>query len=831
MLDDTAYLDLLRRDAFLAFRFLCRMAMKVDKVPTKEGKPEAADDLSPMVLKQRALGLEMILSLLTNPGPVIQTQEPFLSLIKQSVTLAISKNGLLIVPALFELALSLFLILLKNYKVFLKSEIEVLFNEIYLYVLDNPNAMFKQKFMVLQGLFKICSNSQTLVDIYVNYDCDLSMASIYEKFVTSLSRIAQGSGIKVTIGGSGSNSKSVGVFGVAEDATTDASIVQERKLRSKALRCLVAIVMSLSEWMRESPNGNGTSVVADMLLKVQEKVPTPPESNRASSEVVPSADKDSDSSVQCSVEPSPVSDDDPRSPRITNGDAKSGPNIGPVIVPKNPLHSVSMADGGMRKSKSVASLTEAEPVVIAPEAPEDFQKMKMKKQILRQGITKFNDSPNKGIAFLRENGFLTDDASVIQFLRQNPELNKRSIGDYIGDGKEDNIRMMHKFVDDFDFTGVDFVASLRRFLQSFRLPGEAQKIDRIMEAFAARFCSNNPQIFAKADVAYTLAFSIMMLNTDQHSTRIKHRMTLSDFLRNNRGINDNSDLPDEFLAAIFEDIAKNEIVLEEERTVKELERMTAVGVSSNAREMERQRRELFKRETKHIEKKSQSLMRRKDKTMVPFKSATHVDHARPMFELLWGPALAVFSVIFEECVADDYPLMEDRKLPLDPPMGETNIQILDLCLMGFNHSIKIAAMFRIETERDAFVSSLGRLTSLSDVSMMKAKNVAAAKTLIMIGHALGNFLEDSWRHVLKCISEMDKWQLISEGSQIGDVHEPPVPDSKGGHGAKALLSKAVDDVDPHSSLATDLKAFHARRPSLGKLTKELHSQMMVITVR
>lgn len=36
---------------------------------------------------------------------------------------------------------------------------------------------------------------------------------------------------------------------------------------------------------------------------------------------------------------------------------------------------------------------------------------------------------------------------------------------------------------------------LRKFLCTFRLPGEAQKIDRIMEAFAHRFCQTNPTVF------------------------------------------------------------------------------------------------------------------------------------------------------------------------------------------------------------------------------------------------------------------------------------------------------------------------------------------------
>lgn len=35
----------------------------------------------------------------------------------------------------------------------------------------------------------------------------------------------------------------------------------------------------------------------------------------------------------------------------------------------------------------------------------------------------------------------------------------------------------------------------RQFLWSFRLPGEAQKIDRMMEAFASRYCQCNLGVF------------------------------------------------------------------------------------------------------------------------------------------------------------------------------------------------------------------------------------------------------------------------------------------------------------------------------------------------
>ena len=73
---------------------------------------------------------------------------------------------------------------------------------------------------------------------------------------------------------------------------------------------------------------------------------------------------------------------------------------------------------------------------------------------------------------------------------------------------------------------VNCVPSVRRtFLSGFRLPGEAQKIDRLMEKFAERFVSCNPDAFKSADVGYVLAYSVILLNTDAHNPQVKNKMT------------------------------------------------------------------------------------------------------------------------------------------------------------------------------------------------------------------------------------------------------------------------------------------------------------------
>lgn len=55
-----------------------------------------------------------------------------------------------------------------------------------------------------------------------------------------------------------------------------------------------------------------------------------------------------------------------------------------------------------------------------------------------------------------------------------------------------------------------------------------------------------------------------MLNTDAHNPQVKNRMTPADFIKNNRGINDGSNLPEEFLTAIYDAIYAEEIRMKDE---------------------------------------------------------------------------------------------------------------------------------------------------------------------------------------------------------------------------------------------------------------------------
>ncbi|XP_056143387.1 cytohesin-4 [Lampris incognitus] len=117
-----------------------------------------------------------------------------------------------------------------------------------------------------------------------------------------------------------------------------------------------------------------------------------------------------------------------------------------------------------------------------------------------------------------------------------------------------HLEVLKAFVGLHEFSDLNLVQALRQFLWSFRLPGEAQKIDRMMEAFASRYCDCNTGVFQSADTCYILSFAIIMLNTSLHNPNVKDKPTLQRFVCMNRGINNGRDLPDELLKKLYDSI-------------------------------------------------------------------------------------------------------------------------------------------------------------------------------------------------------------------------------------------------------------------------------------
>ncbi|KAH8108152.1 Sec7-domain-containing protein [Cristinia sonorae] len=200
----------------------------------------------------------------------------------------------------------------------------------------------------------------------------------------------------------------------------------------------------------------------------------------------------------------------------------------------------------------------------------ELSQTKSQKQLVLTAAARFNTKPKTGISFLEENKLIYNDPneskahSLAVFLKSSTRLDKRLLGDFIS--KPDNLDLLKAFMGLFDFKNVSIADALRDLLETFRLPGEAQQIDRITSTFAECYFAAGPAEIKSTDAAYVLAFSIIMLNTDLHNPQVRKRMSIDDYKRNLRGVNDGSDFSPEYLQSIYDSIRKREIVMPEEHS-------------------------------------------------------------------------------------------------------------------------------------------------------------------------------------------------------------------------------------------------------------------------
>lgn len=86
--------------------------------------------------------------------------------------------------SIYQLLCSIFLGLLSRFRSGLKEEIGIFFPMLVLRVLENVHQpSFLQKMTVLNLLEKICKDSQVIIDVFVNYDCDVDAPNIFERYV------------------------------------------------------------------------------------------------------------------------------------------------------------------------------------------------------------------------------------------------------------------------------------------------------------------------------------------------------------------------------------------------------------------------------------------------------------------------------------------------------------------------------------------------------------------------------------------------------------------------------------------------------------------------
>ncbi|KAJ1259956.1 hypothetical protein BS78_10G194900 [Paspalum vaginatum] len=640
----------IREDGLALFKNLCKLSMKF-------GTPDNPDD--PMLLRGKVLSLELVRMVIDNAGPFWKTNEKYLEAIKQYLCLSLLKNSALSAMSVFQLLCSIFVSLISRFRSGLKEEIGMFFPMLILRVLENVlQPSFLQKMTVLNFLEKICKEPQVIIDIFVNFDCDVDAPNIFERIVNGLLKTA---------------------LGVPAGSTTTLTVAQDQTFRIESVKCLATIVKSMSAWM-------------DQQLRIGEF-------SSSSSETRSSVDNHN----------------------MHNGEEGSG------------------MDYELQFDTGSSDITDSS----------SLEQRRAYKMELQKGISLFNKKPSKGIDFLiRSKKIGSSPEDVASFLRNTGGLNATMIGDYLGERDDFPLKVMHAYVDALNFKGMDFGQAIRFFLQGFRLPGEAQKIDRIMEKFAQCYCKCNPDAFTSADTAYVLAYSVILLNTDSHNPMVKNKMSKSDFMRNNRGIDDGKDLPEDYLSALYDQIVNNEIKMSADSSVAQTKQSNSVsrllGLDNiinfvNWRPTEDKAVGANDLLIKHIQEKFKAKRGKLESMFYVVADATILKF---MMESCWAPMMAAFSVLLDQC---------DDKAATSQ------------CLKGLRFSVHITSVMCMQTQRDAFLTSIAKFTSLHSAADMKQKNVDSMKAIIAIAIEDGNYLQEAWEHVLTCLSRFEHLHLLGEG--------------------------------------------------------------------
>ncbi|ETL88746.1 hypothetical protein L917_12205 [Phytophthora nicotianae] len=468
------------------------------------------------------LGLRLINVVLETAGTGLGNHPCLVSVLQGDLSKFLLQNSETEELGILSLTLRVVFNLFNSIKDHLKVQLEVFFTSVHMRIIDSPSCSNEQKELALESLLEFCREPALMLDLYINYDCDVHCTNLFEVLCKSLAKNCQ------SMSGPDGN------------------------LNALTLLCLEGLLAVIESIARRCPLNTPAKTSGSRTFGSNAGVLSLKGSDlaRFTAGASPRTDSSSDAF--------PMEDISPMS---------SVRDLMQLVMSGSESDSDSEQSEADNPADQLAWLHTAR-----ERTAEVLQQRKRIKKRYALAAEKFNHDQKNWMAFSQQIGLLPEKLtpeSVASFLLHTPGLNKTLIGDYIGDGPIEkypfNAAVRDAYVAMFDFRSAPSLdEALRMFLAKFRLPGEAQKIDRMMEAFSKQFYlqagSSGP--LADADAAFVLAFSIIMLNTDLHSDHIAKKMTIEEFIRNNRGINAGEDLPTEYLTDLYYNILEKEIQMQ-----------------------------------------------------------------------------------------------------------------------------------------------------------------------------------------------------------------------------------------------------------------------------
>lgn len=188
-----------------------------------------------------------------------------------------------------------------------------------------------------------------------------------------------------------------------------------------------------------------------------------------------------------------------------------------------------------------------------------------RKRQYRVALNFFNKNPNRGVQLLTQWGFVDESAeSLAKLMFGRRGLSKQMIGEYLGQHEPFHTYVLDLFISQIDVQGLEVDDALRKVLSFFRLPGESQKIERILETFSKHYTRSNPgkatTFTGGSDTIHVLVYAMIMLQTSLHNPAVQSssRMTKTQFVKLLDGADNGRSMDKEMLCGIFDRIRTEE---------------------------------------------------------------------------------------------------------------------------------------------------------------------------------------------------------------------------------------------------------------------------------
>lgn len=624
-------------------------------------------------------------------GAKVREHRPFGQLVRRLVFSTVNATALLWSTDIFQASLTLISTLWNHYRRHLKVEFALLFEHLFLRMLRSTSIVaWGNQMAVMDEITPWFQLPHNVVEIFLNYDMErVQQWKIFEHLSAALCSIAEGNGSPSTPG---------------EDAAESAPV----RLQIQAMGTILAITRSIMD-----ASGHAHLINRDARMRLLSMEHGGWEQ-----------DEQADDVPFVSLSTSSMSSGGGNMPSPTLVDPASSPEL------KNSL-----------SARPRAKRMSAKPGGISVRMRNELQ-MKNQQVLIRAIEIASAKSLKKAIEYLVATNFIEDTPrDITSFLRiYHDFFSEVEMGDYLGEGDEDfKVQVRLTYVRAISFKGMTLVESLRHFLTNggFRLPGEAQKIERMVEAFAQCFWEDSPTSFSSADTAMIIAYSIIMLNTDLHNPQVKkNKMSREQFVKNNRGIDNGKDLPRRFLEEVYDDIAQNPMHIKGSTFVPKSKETTQSAIDVDL--------EKFRSNVARSVTQADELMKDLSQMYFTFNfvgvdTSISPELIKVLFERVWFYLLALVTSILCD--------------------NQSDLTMTMHCLDLLRYCISTCLFLNMPVERRAFCNLLTKVHSTLESDQLTPTENAEAVSSGSLPSG-----EAEWMKNITTASSDDPWRVM------GDIH-------------------------------------------------------------